>query len=67
MLGGPDRGAALGRGGALEPPERGGLGGSERVCSNTLVAIAIMPAMSLTLAGTTRVLVVRARLPNCWI
>ena len=39
--------------------------GAARVWSNTLVAIAIMPAMSLTFAGMTSVFEVRARLPNC--
>ena len=36
-----------------------------RVCSNTFVAIAIIPAISLRFAGTTSVLLARARLPNC--
>ncbi len=43
----------------------GGAAPSDRLWSNTFVAMAIMPAMSLTLAGTTIVLPARAMLPNC--
>src|SRR5688572_29691853 len=62
----PDRGALGARGAAPGPPECGPPGAG-RDWSNTLVAMAIMLAMSLRFAGTTSVFAVRARLPNCWI